>query len=77
MKATPAKPGKVVQASKATNPGATDKAKAGKVNKPVGVAKAVKASIGNSGKKRPKGRKKAESDEDRETPMDSQVDEES
>ncbi|KAF6219537.1 hypothetical protein HO133_004006 [Letharia lupina] len=63
-----------VKATEAIKAGKAGEAKAGKVVKPAGVTKAAKASKGNSGKKGAKRRKAVESDEDRKTATDAEVD---
>lgn len=79
-KASPAetaKLGKVMKATKATKAGTGGEAKGGKVVKAVHVAKASESSKANSGNKGTKRRKVLQSDEDRETATDAEMDDES
>ena len=70
---TTAKRGKVVKATRATEAGTASEARAGRLAKSTKVPPAAKANKANS-KKREAKRRKVESDEDKETPTDAEVD---
>lgn len=75
---SPAKRGKEVKATETTKSGSAGEVKAGKAVQPARVTKMVgSVSKAKSGKNRAKGRKAAESDEDRETATEAEMDDES